>query len=89
MIYIDIYIKECIYIFNFLAIGYISTYSNINIKHQYHPNNMLVSTSPPPPPTAFQIVSKIYCSFNIIHFPPHPPLGDVVVVVGFFFFFSF
>ena len=32
--------------FNFLAIGYISTYSNINIKHQYHPNNMLVSTSP-------------------------------------------
>lgn len=68
MIYIDIYIKECIYIFNFLAIGYISTYSNINIKHQYHPNNMLVST----PPTAFQIVSKIYFSFNIIHFPPPP-----------------
>ena len=86
MIYIYRYIKECIYIFNFLAIGYISTYSNINSKHQYHPNNMLVSTSPPP--TAFQIVSKIYCSFNIIHFPPPLPLDDVVVVVGFFFFFS-
>ena len=64
--------------FNFLAIGYISTYSNINIKHQYHPNNMLVSTSPP---TAFQIVSKFIVV--LISFTSHP-LGDVVVVVFFF-----